>query len=301
MWVDENTIKNFSIAARKDPAYVKMRTQIDALSKSATKTNTNATAVRQLLEANSTKLSQLYKEFNIAPARLPIALTPSKPLSSMSSQERKDWDKLYPAGWKREVPPYDKTWTWTVRNNEGQVFPDTTGTQFSTGKTVFTFKSEPGKKIGPYFHGQEISFTVPSNPRIMAVFLSFDFSLFFTGWDTYGGIVGADVIVEGSDNLGGDIKTKLSQYDPSPKSRSNWRKVISIIPTDTVTTEFQTYHVDIDHFYFMATGLVTPGSTFTLKFGVGNPKNARLGANGNYHYGEFILKNITVGYSTQPL
>lgn len=300
MWVDENTIKSFSIAARKDPAYVKMRAQIDALSKSATKTNTNATAVRQLLEANSATLSKLYKESNIKPARIDATITPFKHPNSMSSERQKEWSKIYPLGWKQEVPPYDKTWTLMTRSNDNQVFPDTTGTQFSTGKTVFTLQSDPGKKIGPYFHGQEISFTVPSNPRITVVNLILEFSLFFTGWDTYGAIFGADLIIEGSDNLGGDIKTKLSPYDAQPKARTNWRKLQSVIRTDTVTTEFQGFHRENDSYYFIiANCLVTPGSTFTLKVGVGYPKNARLGANGNYHYGQFILKNITAGYSSK--
>ena len=298
IWTGANTIKNFSAASKKDPAYVKMMAEINSLSKSATKTNTNEAAVRTVLASNSALLSRLYKQSNIAASKPTTVIVPKKTNVPTDFPKNDVMNKLAEkaSGNLERIPPYSSNWHWTTEGNPNQVYPDTTGTKFLTAKSVFTFTSGPGMKLGPYFHGQQASFRVPSDPQIMAMVLRFDYSYMYTGWDTYGAILGMDLVIEANEKYAGPFNLGIP-YDYPLSTSHRWKLASHIFPADTVTSDVQSFNRNGDK-VFKVVGFVTPGTTIDVKFGVGFRKSAQLGANGSYHYVEFILKKITAEYYT---
>jgi hypothetical protein len=108
-----------------------------------------------------------------------------------------------------------------------------------------------------------------------------------------------DLIIELSDNVTGSING-MDKYDYPLSFNHNWRRLQTLINAKAVSSELQEFNSECEHFVFIFSKLgVTPGTTYKVKLGIGYPKGSRLGAHGNYHYGEFVLKKITAAYVTR--
>jgi hypothetical protein len=302
LWSDPHIIQKFATEATKDPAYLKLRAEVDALSKTATGKNTNASAVKALLARNNMLLKRIYTKIGIEAPQVMNIKRPKKVINPLIYSKASILGKMVQVNqqiFKTETPPYDASWFQSNQAGFNNVYPDTTASLFSAGKTIFIYGPPPNPvkvRLGQYCQGYLQAFTVPSNPEIIAAEVKFEYSFFYTGWDTYGARTGMDLVVKADNKLNGSSYNELPVYDfPYSTQNVRWKKAATLYPADTITSDFGEFHATADS-SFTIEGYVTPGSAITLQFGFGFPIETVRGLNGSYHYAEFILKKITITY-----
>lgn len=141
-------------------------------------------------------------------------------------------------------------------------------------------------------------FKVPSNPEVIAAEIKFDYSYLYTGWDTYGGITGLELVIRADDKLSGSSYNELPERAAGSESGTpadRWKKIATLHPMDTVVADFDEFHANGES-SFTIEGYAAPGTEIEVRVGFGYPAGTKKGLNGCYHYAEFILKKITVNY-----
>jgi hypothetical protein len=302
IWGDPHVVEKFNAEAIKDPAYIGLKADLAALSKSAKGRNTNANAARALLARNSELLKAIYKRANLeAPqpmdGRQPKKVQLKPGLQSMLlSKAILMGEKLN----KTETPPYDKEWHGGDYVYMSGV-PDTSSSVFLAGKTVMSYgmpASPIAIRLGQYIQGYKQNFTVPSNPAIIAAEIKLEYSFIYDGWDSYGARLGMDLVLNIKNISGTDYNNLPDYYLQNTNYgayNTNHKHIATLYPSDTIETDFGEFHAAADT-SFTVSGYVTPGTVIELVMGAGYDKYTVRGLNGSYHYAEFILKKISVHY-----
>jgi hypothetical protein len=307
IWGDPHVVEKFAAEAVKDSAYIKFRAEVEALSKTASGSKTNAAAVRSLFVKNGYLLSNLYTKANVDAPKAMNVQKQTRTSNKVIIGKAMPWYKLMTGNndfIKVETPPYDATIRMSDEAGLNNMYPDTSGSQFPAGITRMIYLTVPNpnakRKTGQYLQGFSQSFTVPTNPAIIAAEVKFEYSYFYTGWDTYGANVGMDLAIEANDKITGPEYNALPEYvspnGVSASSTHRWKLIAELYPFTTIVNDFTEFHSEGNNESFTFGGYVTPGSTFNLKMVMGFKKNTTRGLNGSYHYAEFILKKITVKY-----
>lgn len=308
LWGDPHVFEKFTTEAKKSPAYSKLLTDIDALSKSATSKKTNAAAVKSLLQKNSVLLRSLYTK---AGAEFPGPMTTKSSAKPIYIYRKNHLflSKLKHTGQsmtKIVTAPFEGSWRRAAGHTNDGGYPDSSASQFATGKTTLVSNSMPSCathlnsnscKLGFCQQGYLQKFTVPSDPEIIAAEVKFEYDYLYTSWDTYGGITGLDLVVRADQKFNSAPYNNLPDgplVEPGSNS-DRWKKIATLYPLDTIDADFGEFHANGES-SFTIEGYVTPGSVFEVKVGFGYPTNTNRGMYGCYHYAEFILKKITVNY-----
>ena len=308
LWGDPHVFEKFATEAKKSPAYAKLLTDIDALRKSATSKNTNAAAVKSLFQKNSTLLRSLYTKTGVEFPGPMTTKSLTKPIylfrnnSFLLNKFKNTGQNMT----KIVTAPFEDSWRKTAGHSNDGGYPDSSTSQFATGKTVLVSNSVSycatnpgwaGCRLGFCQQGYLQKFTVPANPEIIAAEVKFEYSYLYTGWDTYGGITALDLVVRADNKINSSLYNELPD-GPLVEQGSNsdrWKKIATLYPLDTIDAEFGEFHAIVAS-SFTIEGYVTPGTVFEVKVGFGYPLGTKRGINGCYHYAEFILKKITVNY-----
>lgn len=308
IWGDPHIIEKFAAEAMTNPAYSKMFNQVDALSRSASPGNTKAAEMRSLLTQNSSLLKGLYTRSGLEAAKPMKSKKLVALINPVIVRSAIAWSKMKPAHVgvvKMETPPYDTYVRVTDETGLSNKHPDTSSSQYSAGIVRLVYgsllPSVINRRTGQHLQGFKQSFKVPDDPEIIAADVKFEYSYFYTGWDTYGAILGMDVALEINNELNGpDYNALPVCVVPSwliPANAENrWKLIANLYPTDTIESDFGEFHGEDNHESFSIGGYVTPGKTVDVKLVMGFRKGAKRGINGSYHYAEFILKKITVTY-----
>jgi hypothetical protein len=300
-WGDPHVPEKFTSMAAKDPAYITFQKEFNALVKSCKGANTNAGAFKKLFTDYRSLFTALYTKAGMKPSQ-PMSVNRSrmntKLVAAFNSPALKNVVAM--AMQSDFLPPFDKSW-WNSGHpitNDPPPF-DTAGSSFASGKVIATVNSaiSPGKAyLGIYGRGYTKKIKFTNNPEVLAAKIQFHYSFDYTGWDTYGAKTAINLILRTSNN-----NFNSSAYDelppPSPFHALNdrWKVIANLLPIDSVTTDFDEIHLAADS-VFSIEGYITPGSETDFMFGFAYPQGTNRGLNGCYHYGEFILKKITVTY-----
>ena len=283
MWSSPQVFEKFATEAKKSPAYTTLLADIDALSRKANPRNTNAEAVKSLFEKNSPLLRSLYTKAGAEFPKLMTAKSLTRPTyviiknNSFLSKFKNSGQSLT----KIVTAPFEDSWRRMAGHNNDGGYPDSSTSQFATGKTVLlsntvsfcaTNPGWTGCKLGFCQQGYLQKFTVPANPEIIAAEVKFEYSYLYTGWDAYGGITALDLVVKA------DTKINSSSYNELPdgplvepgSNPDRWKKMATLYPLDTIDAEFGEFHANGES-SFTIEGYVTPGSQFEVRVGFGYP------------------------------
>jgi len=284
----------------KNSAYTKLRSEVDILSQNASGKNSNAAAVKLLFIRNKILLQNLYGKAGLQNAEAMTANTKRLYVFNPKGIQSKlvKYIKLPSATTLVRTAPYDDDWKRTGYPNGNMPAPfDTAASNFGTGKIAIT--SNPCNNtsycyLGTHSTGFLEKIKVPSDPYILAAQIKFDYSFDYTGWDTYGAKTAIDLVVKASDNFNSATYKELPN-GPVVFSNFAYKKAGVLLLLDSIITDFGELHASANASFTME-GYVTPGTDIELHFGFSFPVGTNKGLNGCYHYGEFILKKITVSY-----
>jgi hypothetical protein len=308
VWGDPHVVEKLAAESKKNPAYTQLHQQIAELSRAANGRQTNAAAVKALLIKNSALLRNIYSKAGLdAPQTMS---TKKKQLVVNPVVYRKviSWNKYKLANsefLQTFTPPYSNDRLMTNEAGINIRTPDTSQSQFSTGTVKMQYESVPVNsssfRTGQHLQGYLQKFTVPDNPEIIAAEITVNYSYLYTGWDTYGAILGMDVAINANSEFTGPdyaaLPIYVSPFGENPNNTNHrWKLVSTLLPTDTINSDFEEFHIENSNESFTIRGYVTPGKTIDLSFVMGFQLHAKRGINGSYHYAEFIVKKITVNY-----
>jgi len=308
-WGDPHVIEKLAAAANKNPEYKKLTAQIRELSQSATRNNTNAAKVKALFSNNIQLFKNLYAGTGINAPQTVRSLRPGKTVSVSKASNFFVVNKMKMFGTqemtKTFTAPFEDAWVIRLEHSNDGGFPDSSLSDFSTGLLAFRansvdycdiYPSSNACKLGLYKLGYQQQFTVPNNPEIIAAEINFEYDYIYTGWDTYGGITGIDMVIHANDKLNSQSFNEMPDaLTTIPASMGPWKKLETIYPIDSINASFGEFHANGSS-SFKLEGYVTPGTTIEVKIGIGYPSRTKRGMYGCYHYGEMKLKKITVKY-----
>lgn len=305
-WGDPHVIEKFATESKKNASYNQLYQQIAELSSTANGRQTNAGAVRALLIKNSALLRNIYNKAGMSAPQTMSANKKQLVVNPNAYRKMIAWNKYTFAGngfQQTILPAYENDFRVTNEAGLSIIIPDTTGSEFNAGIIRMTYNSLPpnyiNRRTGQHLQGFTQKITVPANPEIVAAEIKFDYAYLYTGWDTYGAVLGMDVALKINEEFNGSDYNALPVYDsPYGSSSTNhrWKLVSDLYPTDTITSDFGEFHCESANESFSIRGYVTPGKTIDLQFLMGFRMHAKRGINGSYHFAEFKLKKITVNY-----
>ncbi|MBK6826193.1 MAG: hypothetical protein IPG86_04700 [Chitinophagaceae bacterium] len=307
-WGDPHVIEKFTAEAKKNPSYTQLHQQIAELSRAANGRQTNAAAVRALLIKNSALLRNIYSKAGLDAPQTMSAKKKQFVVNPNVYSKAILWNKYKLANsefQKTFTPPYSND---RLMTNEAGVYirtPDTSQSQFNTGTVKMKYETVPANsssfRTGQHLQGYIQKIIVPENPEIVAAEITLNYSYLYTGWDSFGAILGMDIALNASSEFTGPDYAALPIYvSPNGENPNNtnhrWKLVSTLLPTDTINSDFEEFHIENSNESFTIRGYVTPGKMIDLSFVMGFQLYAKRGINGSYHYAEFIVKKITVNY-----
>ena len=150
------------------------------------------------------------------------------------------------------------------------------------------------------FHrGFRVSAKVPNDPAIIAAQVTFEYSFYYTGWDTYGASNGIQLVLGPSKNFISQALNNLvdtavfeAAYNIPPVQ---FKVIGTLLAWDSISSEIEEVHADKAG-SISITGYVKPNETVNFAIGAGYMHGSVYGINGHYLYGEFRLKKATISY-----
>jgi hypothetical protein len=305
---DAPELKRIQKALDSDKDYQVFKKKLDEISQSANGRNSKVDEVKKLFFDNKSLFQGLQSKYAVR------ALTPSKIAryqtvdtnGSVLKRQLGLYRKLGNLGkFERKIlPPYTQKWSFWYSVYGGTWRLRETNTNEAAGRIGFTVNQTDAFYLSSGTVGFQQDFTVPSDPTILAAKITIDYSFFFTGWDTYPADLGVGLFLNVSPNFNSAYVNQLPGY-MSMLGLNTWKDLGDLVPRKAVPTlgEVAEFHADVDS-SFTATGYVSPGSVLTFRMGTGYIQRtsgqqtfySQRGMHGTYHYGEFIIRKITINY-----
>jgi hypothetical protein len=273
--------------------YKSFQQELQSLMKTAKGKKTNGVAVISLFKRHKQLLQNLYKRSNIN-----FEQPTTSPVSAVQSHEYfllKDKKKIAEHPGHGFVPPYTDHWIGAPHASLTTLGDE--GSDTAKGKIAFNYYTVPSfyRSIHGSTAGLMYTFRVPDNNSIVAARVEFQYSFYFTGWDTKDADFGLHLYLQ-------CINLASSAFDALPPAHrigfepeDKWRNVRLLVPQVVITEEARDFVFTQDS-SFVIEGYVRPQQFLKFRIGPGYKSEDHEGINGCYHYGEFILKKIKVSY-----
>ncbi len=287
----------FLTAAKKDTAYLRFQTELNALIKKAKGRTTYATEAASLFAQNKNLLERVNRQYNRGEN---MNRSGFKPLTLKINPEiLKLMTGLAKVNLQRSFEKPYKNWGYVHLANASTA--ELLQNDLQNGEIDFSvYASSPWAPSFKDFHrGFRAVAKVPNDPDIIAAQVHFEYSFYYTGWDTYGASNGMQLVFGPSKNF---ISQALNSSTDTAVFAAGYNippvrfTILGImLPWDSISTEIKEMHADQEG-AFSITGYVKPNETVDFAIGVGYMHGSVYGINGHYLYGEFRLKKATITY-----
>ncbi len=287
----------FLTALKNDTGYSRFQAEVNGWIKKAKGRNTNSLQVKQIFQRNSALLTNLKNKYGgeaTDGASKKYKIPNIRNIHSMSMTKL----KLSDIGVAKTMgPPFTK-WELSELTNTSTLSTehwDPGGEHYFTVYESTTWSPD----IKTAHKGFTTSIKVPDNVQIIAARVKFEYSFFFTGWDTYGSKCGLQMVVGANKDF---RSTTLDNWTDTTifSSSANYMKVKYCVidvfmPFDSITTNYGELHAEKQG-EFTVDGLVKPNDNLQFNIGAGFMEGSQFGVYGHYLYGEVKLKKVTVTF-----
>jgi hypothetical protein len=289
----------FREAVRTDTAFTRFQSELKYWMDKANGRTTYSKEVKALFDRNKPLLARVYKQYGDPAMNTKGAmLYQRKDPVQLNSLTFKNISQLLalPVA-KQTGPPMIDTWRCSDEFNSS---PLEVQKNKLTGEIIYTVRET-------YFHtpafvqhhdGFITVMDVPEDPAIIAARIHFEYSFFYTGWDTHGSSNSVQLVCGLPRNNEFHSEAMMTNTDTiATKIPCLPRLCIveELMPADSIAGEFGEVHVNKQGSYTID-GYTKPGSHLYFYVGFGYSKGSHYGLNGHYLYGEFKVKKITVTY-----
>lgn len=289
----------FLTAANKDTAYVRFQAELNALIKKANGRTTYAAEATQLFAKNKNMLERVNRQYRRQESMNRSGFKPKSTVRKINPDILNLMTNLSMLNLNQSFKAPYKEWGYIHLANASTA--ELLQNDLQHGEIDFSiYPTTPWAPSFKDFHkGFRVVAKVPNDPSIIAAQVHFEYSFYYTGWDTYGASNGMQLVFGPSKNfisqgLNGLIDTAVfaSSYNIPPV---RFTIMETLLPWDSVSTEIQEVHASREG-GFSITGYVKPNETVDFAIGVGYMHDSVYGINGHYLYGEFRLKKATITY-----
>lgn len=289
----------FLAAAQKDTAYVRFQAELNTLIKKANGRSTYAAEAANLFAQNKNLLERVNRQYQRQESMNRSGFKPKSTVRKINPEILNQMAKLSMLLLHQSFKTPYKEWGYVHLANASTA--QLLQNDLQHGEIDFSIY--PSTLWAPSFKdfhkGFRVSAKVPNDPSIIAAQVHFEYSFFYTGWDTYGASNGMQLVFGPSKNfispgLNGltDTAVFASGYNIPP---IRFTIMETLLPWDSVSTEIKEVHASREG-SFSITGYVKPNETVDFAIGAGYMHGSVYGINGHYLYGEFRLKKATITY-----
>lgn len=289
----------FLTAANKDTAYVRFQAELSSLIKKANGRTTYAAEATQLFARNKNMLERVNRQYRRQESMNRSGFKPKSTVRKINPELLKLTASLSMVKFSQQFKKPYQGWGYCELANASTA----TLLKNDTQNGEVDFSIYPSSLWAPSFkefhRGFRVTATVPDNPSIIAARVEFEYSFYYTGWDTYGASNGIQLVLGPSKNFNSpplkastDTAAFLLGYNISA-TRFNIMDIL--LPWDSISGEIAEVHVTKEG-SITVEGYVKPKETIDFAIGAGYMQGSVYGINGHYLYGEFRLKKATITY-----
>ncbi len=287
----------YMLAVKKDSAYSRFQAEVHKWIVKANGRNTYAPQVKALFDGNNSMLSRVRKQFDAEGSVNTAERHMNPKLLKINPAIAKLLLHVGEIGVAKTMVPFT-SWAYcdlinaTTIHNEHW---DANGENFFS--VLESTSWAPSMKEG--HQGFTMGKKVPDNPQIIAARVTFDYSFFYTGWDTYGAKNGMELVFGANKYFRSptlDAWTDTAVFNPGINLPKTKYCILDIfLPLDSITVNFAEVHAQKAG-SFTVEGLVKPNEYLSFNVGAGYMKGSVYGLNGHYLYGEFRLTKATITF-----
>lgn len=289
----------FREAVKADTAYARFQSELKYWMDKANGRTTYAKEVKALFDRNKPLLAKVYRQYGDPAMDIKGATMYSrkKPVQ-LNSLTFKNISHLLPFSVTTQTgPPMMDTWRCSDEFNSS---PLDAHRNKLTGEIIYTV-------YDTYFHAPSFVqhhdgfitvMDVPEDPTIIAARIKFDYSFFYTGWDTHGASNSIQLVCGFPRNNQFHSEALMNSTDTLLTKLPCQQRICimeELMPADSIAGEFGEVHINKQGSYTID-GYTKPGSHLYFYVGFGYAKGSHYGMNGHYLYGEFKVKKVTVTY-----
>jgi hypothetical protein len=286
--------------AKKDTGYARFQSELQYWIQKAKGRTTYAKEVKALFERNKPLLARVYGQYGdpAMNAKTKAMYKRSQPL------QLKPWimqriSQLYalPVA-KNAGPPMHDDWSCGDEFNASPL--NISSLDENTGEIIYTIYNTTyhAPSLVQQHKGFYTKITVPDDPTIIAARIRFEYSFFYTGWDTHGANNSIQLVFGGlrsndfhSEAMMASTDTLFTDIPCQPRICI----MEELMPADSIEGEFGEVHVNKQGSHTID-GYTKPKAQLQFYIGFGYSKGSNYGMNGHYLYGEFRVKKVTVTY-----
>jgi hypothetical protein len=291
----------FKEAAKSDTAYARFQSELNSWIQKASGRTTYGAEVRELFHRKKTVLARAYQQFGTPVTGLQNTKPVLRKPYAINPELAKNFGKLKLHNEKTISPPAQGNWHYVDLSNANTI--TTTTVDNNTCTIIYnvpqTTIGAPSMKQAHY--GFKAQMDTPADPGIIAARIRFEYSFFYTGWDTHGAHGGIHLVFGTRRNNEFNSEALTAWTDTTVFAPGNYVEsakfciIDQLLPSDSIAGEFGELHADKEG-SFTFDGYIKPNAHLLFYMGFGYDAGSEYGINGHYLYGEFRIKKVTVTY-----